>query len=398
MDTINALESSAMDELTAGGSIFVGRAHVAATEGDAGLTRNHLVAEDPDGRLVGILPSYMPREPGWWEWDHFVRYGARDDGSRRPDEWYPILLGCPSPGYPNSLAVHPDLDGRDRAAVVVALFRAFKDLAGRLGARSASLMYLDAESVSDLAPSLGDGDAILWSGADAAISIGWPTFGAYLSWLPRKRRKEAGREMRRFEAAGFDVCAESLGDSYEEIAPLQGNLKRRHGSPLDDSHWVRFLENYAARLDDVSTAYVCRVEGEAVAFSLLSEWENTIYVRACGFDYDRAGFNAEYFNLCYYLPLKHAIDRGASRLHLGLDAYDAKVSRGAKLEPLWSVVLGPQGPSSDWKRPLASFNRSRLDGYEAAFGPRAVGGLWAVGHRPHDWESFLGARSEPEDG
>ncbi len=392
------MERSAVDELTAKGSIFVGRPHIAATEGDAGLARNHLVVEGSDGRLLGMLPTYLSRGPGSWEWDHFVRYVARDDGSKSREKWYPILLGCPSPGYPNALILHPDLEERDRASVVGTLFRGFKDLAGRLGANSASLMYLDAGSVADLTPLLGDGDAILWSGADAAIRVGWPSFEAYLSWLPRKRRKEARREMKKFGAAGFEVSAERLKDCSGEIAPLEGNLKRRHGSDLDDAHWARFFARYATELDDASTVYVCRKEGRAVAFSLFSEWGDTVYVRACGFDYGRVGSHAEYFNLCYYLPLKRAIDRGASRLHLGLDAYEAKVSRGAKLEPLWSVVLGPEEPASDWKRPLASFNRDRLDRYEKAFGPRAVGDLWAGGSRPRAWEPAAEVRPAPEAG
>ena len=143
-----------MDELTAGKSIFVGYPHVAATEGDAGLARNHLVATDDGGCPLGVLPTYLSRGEGSWEWDHFVRYIAYD-GAEDLRRWYPLLLGCPSPGYPNSLIVHPALSEADRASVVGALFRGFRELAGRLGARSASLMYLDEASVSDLAPLLG---------------------------------------------------------------------------------------------------------------------------------------------------------------------------------------------------------------------------------------------------
>ncbi len=281
-----------MDGLVTGKSIFVGYPHIAATEGDAGLERNHLVAWDAGERLVGVLPTYLSRGEGSWEWDHFVRYVAKG-GAEEPRAWYPILLGCPSPGYQNSLIVHPALSGADKGVVVAVLFRGFRELAGRLGARSASLMYLDEGSTADLAPHLGEKDAVLWSGADAAIRVQWPGFEDYLSWLPRKRRKEARREMRRFEAAGFEVSSVSLGDCYEEVAPLEGTLKRRHGSGLGDDHWVRFFARYAAELGDLSTVYLCRLDGEAVAFSLVSEWEGTLYVRACGFDYEQTGQNAE---------------------------------------------------------------------------------------------------------
>ena len=380
-----------MDELTAGKSIFASYPHMVATEGDAGLVRNHLIATDAGGNLAGVLPTYLSCGEGSWEWDHFVRYIAYD-GAEDPEDWYPILLGCSSPGYQNSLLVHPTLPDADRTVVVEALLGGFRELAGGLGAKSASLMYLDEASVAHIAPLLGNNDAVLWSGADAEIRLGWSGFDNYLSWLPRKQRKEVRREIRKFEAAGFETSTESLGDCYEEVAPLAGNLKRRHGSEFDDTHWIRFFERYAAELGDVSTVYLSRLDGEAAAFSLISEWEDTVYVRACGFDYEKAGHNAEYFNLCYYIPLGYAIDRGTSTLHLSMDAYEAKVSRGAMLAPQWSVVLGPEDRSPDWKRPLASFNRNRLDGYEAAFGPRAVEDLWVGGERPDAWESFVTVR------
>ena len=175
------------------------------------------------------------------------------------------------------------------------------------------------------------------------------------------------------------------------MAPLAGNLKRHHGSELGDAHLVRFFARYAAELGDASTAFVCREGGDAVAFSLLSEWEGTVYVRACGFDYEKAGHNAEYFNLCYYMPLGYAIDRDASVLHLSMDAYEAKVLRGATLAPLWSVVLGPE-EAPGWKAPLTAYNSGKLDFYEETFGPRAMGHLWAGGQRPHAWESSAAAR------
>ena len=382
-----------MDELTAGKSIFARYPHVAATEADSGLLPNLLVVRGAGGRLLGVLPTYLSCGEGSWEWDHFVRYIAYD-GAEDPEDWYPLLLGCPSPGYVNSLIIHPDLTGAERTSVVAALFGGFRELAGHLGARSASLMYLDEASVSDLAPFLGEGDAVLWSGADAEIGVRWPSFQDYLSWLPRKRRKEVRREIRKFEATGFETSAESLAECYGEVAPLAGNLKRRHGSELDDDHWIRFFERYAAQLGDISTAYVCRDGAQAVAFSLHSEWEDTVYVRACGFDYHRAGNNAEYFNLCYYRPLQYAIDNGSSVLHLGMDAYEAKVSRGATLAALWSVVLGPADGPPGWKRPLADYSRIRLDRYEANFGPRAVTDLWAGGEKPGAWESFVAVRPD----
>ncbi len=81
-----------------------------------------------------------------------------------------------------------------------------------------------------------------------------------------------------------------------------------------------------------------------------------------------------------------------------MDAYEAKVSRGAGLAPMWSVVLGPEGRPPDWKRPLASFNRDRLDGYEDAFGQRAAGALWSSGTRPHAWEDPVGTRATRRHG
>ena len=57
---------------------------------------------------------------------------------------------------------------------------------------------------------------------------------------------------------------------------------------------------------------------------------------------------AAYFNLAFYLPLEHAIRTGARTLHLGLASWQAKVVRGARLEPSWLWITPPRRWRSRW--------------------------------------------------
>ena len=75
VETVLALKGAGMDALTAGKGIFAGYPHIAATEGDAGLQRNHLVARDAHGRLVGVLPTYLRVQ--WPDFDAYLTWLPR---------------------------------------------------------------------------------------------------------------------------------------------------------------------------------------------------------------------------------------------------------------------------------------------------------------------------------
>jgi hypothetical protein len=84
----------------------------------------------------------------------------------------------------------------------------------------------------------------------------------------------------------------------------------------------------------------CRAGGtdRLVGLALAYRWRDTLYLRSVGFDYAALRDAYEYFNLVYYEPIRWAAGNGVRKMHFGVEAYDAKVRRGAVLQPLWAVL------------------------------------------------------------
>lgn len=67
-----------------------------------------------------------------------------------------------------------------------------------------------------------------------------------------------------------------------------------------------------------------------------------------------------YFNLTYYHAIEYAAANGYTTIGLGCDSYEAKVLRGAHLEPLWGLMLRPGWEQSTVDQ-LRHRSLSRLD-------------------------------------
>jgi predicted N-acyltransferase len=377
-DSLKFIDPSVWARIAANKSVYVGYPWLLACEAIPDYRPRYLLAEGADGRILGALPTYFSEQGGTRRYNPFdVFVGPALGEAVERSAWHPILLGGASAGFVNEVLIDPALERRDKESVLAALLKAFADLADKLGARSSALMYLTPQAVSEVAPLLDSDDAeVLTVGADTRIDVQWQSFDDYLSWLSSKRRYTIRREIAQFESAGYTVTTGRLSDWYEQAGLLLANLQRKYGSgPQDTAFWVTYLERQAAELDDVSLLFLCHSKGDVVAFSLLYEWEGGLYGRACGFDYDRAGSNAEYFNLAYYLPLRHAISRGFNVLHLGMGSYEAKTLRGARLDPLWSVVTGPKGDDQEWRKALSSWNEDHYLRWKEQFASLSVNGV-----------------------
>src|ERR1041385_8605926 len=91
-------------------------------------------------------------------------------------------------------------------------------------------------------------------------------------------------------------------------------------------------------------------------------WKGTLYGRLVGFDYTRLRAACEYFNLVYYRPLEHMGEHGLTRLQLGIEAWHAKVLRGASLHPRAPRAAAPRvliarrpAPPEGWRPQAAAF-------------------------------------------
>jgi uncharacterized protein len=177
-------------------------------------------------------------------------------------------------------------------------------------------------------------------GADTVISVPDGGFEAYLQSLPTgKRRAGVRREERRFTEAGLTVERRTLAEAWRECAPLLARLQSKYGGSGDPDTWSAVLESMSRNLPG-SVVFLARFDGRATGFSLAYPFAGTLAVRAAGFDHAAAPAQAaQYFNLVLYQPVRYAVEHGLRAVHLGRDAYAAKVGRGAEVSLLWGVEV-----------------------------------------------------------
>jgi hypothetical protein len=155
------------------------------------------------------------------------------------------------------------------------------------------------------------------------------------------RRNAMRRERRRFQRTGMHLNRLRLADCWQALVPLLANIGRKYGSPQDDDAVAATLERQVKALDHCGVVFTCNDGDNLVGFSVGYEFGDELAMRLVGFDYDRLrGVGDEYTQLLVHEPLRYCYERGLRRLHLGADAYAAKVRRGARIVPLWAVVPG----------------------------------------------------------
>ena len=383
--TIRDIDRIQWDQLTGDSTLHVSYPFLAATEDDFPIDPYYLLASGTGDILLGALPVYPWHEQMPWDYDYFQRFiDVNDNSPANPGDWYPILLGGTAAGYVNELIINPNLDESERLNTIRTLLDGFTQLSEQLGANSKGLMYSTSPTTTDLTQFLDSKSGVFWSGPEAWIDVEWTSFEAYLAWLPSQRREEVQRDLAHFDTNGLKISVGELGDWVEEIAPLTHKFEKHHGSQSDLSRWVQYFTKHAAELNDNSTLFLCHGDDRLVGFSLVYEWRDVLYVRTYGLDYDVLDPNGETANLIYYLPIKHAIQNGFSRIHLGMDMYESALLRGAKLSPLWSLVIGPDDDeeASEWRRQTHDYNDARITWYEETLGPLAVEKLWVPGEKP----------------
>ncbi len=354
MTSLAQLAPGDWDRVSGGGGLYLGEPYLRAVE-DASETTTayYVLLRDSAGRLLAGLPCYLwdgGPDPGL---DHYEPYrmGGRWALSKRAREdlWRPTLLVGSRSGYRSSFALDASLENR-RAQAVGVLAHEVASLAERLGAASVGWMWLEPAAAAALAANLRHPEDLVLAGPNCSIALPSDSFDSYLRRLSSSRRKSARREQDRFAASGLTVERCKLSDCLEVVAPLAVNLQRRYGHEMSAADLMRDLSAQARHLDGSSLVLVCRRGVKAVAFTLLYHWENALYGRVAGFDYQDLGDTCAYFNLAIYEPVRAAIELGVDRYHLGMASWRAKALRGAALEPAWIAVWAPSRVRGAWRR------------------------------------------------
>jgi predicted N-acyltransferase len=283
------------------------------------------------GDLLGALPLYPTAGESNDDYrvDHVL--GGRFAG-------LPTLAGTRR-GYVNELLLHPALDEQRTDVVLEAMV-------ATIHAENAALLYLTTPAAAALMR-VDSGLCPLLLSADTSIPLPDGGFAAYLGGLGARRAYTVRKEMRIFHEAGYETAVVSLGDIWQEAAPLVLNVQHRYGHDESIEECRQSLRAQADALGRHSVVFTARHEGALVALSLGYVWRDTLHARFVGFDYDALRDAREYFSILFYEPLRWATENGLRQLHLGRESYQAKLLRGARARPMWAVA---PTPVPDWHR------------------------------------------------
>ena len=330
--SVDELPAGAWDAL-AGGNFYLSHRWLRVVEADSQPRPAYLAAWSPGGRLAGALPVYLlDQAPG---------NRLSDPASVLSDQagtrgWYPALLAGTRIGYASSILADPGIPPDAAAGVVRTLLDALAGYADGGGFGSSSLLYLNQAGAAQLAGV--PGWPLVFSSAEAVLPVTWSSFEDYLGSLTRHRRANVRADLKRFSRSGLAARLVTLGEIGAAAAPLAVNVQHKYGHQSSPVRQTRFFGDLAAGLGDDALVFGCFDGSRLVGFGLAFRWQDTLYIRSAGFDYDALARRGEHFMVMYYEPIRYAIEQGLARVHFGTESFAAKVQRGCSLQPLWSAA------------------------------------------------------------
>lgn len=350
VDSITKIDAAEWNLLAVHAGVYQSHQWLRTLEGDNDTTSWYATVRGHDGTLLGGLPVHLsPHET-------VDAYRADRLFAELPGAWHDsgVVVGSQR-GYQNRLVLAPGAS----TEVVVALIETVRELATAARMQAAYCFYATTET-AELLLRARPGAVPALTNMEAVLTLPGTEFGDYLALFGGRNVR---KEMRRFTSAGYEITTERLADTWKEIAPIRANVDRRYGREWTDAAMAEMMRRYAGSMDDISTVYGCRLDGDLVACSVFHEWGDTVYLRMVGFDYERLRDAREYFNLMFYLPAQHAYATGKRHLHYGIGSHRAKVLRKAALHPLWTINLAADTPAE----PVHAWNERHFTRWRSEF-------------------------------
>jgi predicted N-acyltransferase len=350
------------DALVGDRSFYLTHAWLRAQDTGQPVSATYLLASSGGGQLMGVLPIYRVER----ETNAFYQPERCADGRWRGR----YLIAGTRRAYANGVPVAAGLTATCRAEITAHLLTRVRAEASAAGSDGALFLYLPTPEAVGLREASSRLRPVLTS-MEAVLDLPGTAFEDYLQSLSGHRRRVVKHEMAAFSRAGLTILAEPVTEIWEQAAPLLAGLQRRYGDMAPLEHWRQLLRRQACALGKHAMFFTCRDAGTLVGFCLCYQRRGVLYLKLCGFDYARLGGRFEYFNLVYYGPIRYAYEHSLTRIHFGREAFTAKLSRGARLAPLWSIEVPTSGrPAS---ADAAAWNRRTVLNWRAELGPLARG-------------------------
>ncbi|MCI2422508.1 peptidogalycan biosysnthesis protein [Saccharopolyspora sp. K220] len=307
------------------------------------------------------LPDFFPDIPGHWKQHPFTWLGTRRSTCNG-------LLAARNGHRANTLA-H--------------LLTTALDVATAEGRGGVIMPYLPVTAAKELATAHPAARMLLHS-ADTTVHV--PPDGANALFRQARRHNQQRRraELRDFARAGHTLEWTDLTPAVTDaVAPLIAATRRKHGnSNSNGTAWMRRV--FAAQRDtgllDDAKAVLCLRHGQLAFATICYRHAATLYARYFGADDTAPRTGSPYFVMNFHALVDYAANEGLRRVHLSVSSLEAKVRRGARLDPLAAVVV-PAHDDIDEHLALAHNHRfaqeilHRFTDYRAAMSD--------------DWLSFL---------
>lgn len=260
-----------------------------------------------------------------------------------------------------------------RRAVMAALPELLLQAAGELGCRSVALLYIDepdAADVDESASRAGYTSTLL--GAEGVLELADTSWEGYLAGLSKRRRYQTRKELRNYQAAGYSTVVRTGPDAFsEELVALQVAHRAKYGLPGGEDRVRRELYAVRDELGESCVVFTAERDGQIGSFTLYLRTRDALFARTGGTLPDAKGC---YFAVDYHETARWAVENGIRRVHYGMAAYEAKVTRGCELRPRWGWFAF-QGAQADTYREVLELQSQSIErqlalvGYPAAFIP-----------------------------
>ena len=374
LDTADAISPMQWQQVAATVGFYSSPRWLRVLEDDPYWDCWYLAARDAAGRLLGVLPAYLPSGAGHSGADTFYdpsRIFTGPDGLRDPDRWTTALLIGGRSGYETDLLLKPDLSPAQRAQVLTALLGRARTLANAWGASGVAAVHVPEPVATEVASVTG-ADLVLSELTSAIDCRGAVSLDDLSARLHRHRRFRIRKEVRDFESSTFRLRWVRLSDAVEPLARLAADHHQRYGSADTTAMLTVHLQQQAERLDDLSRVLLCERAGQTVGALLAYEWQDVWYARLGAAGQGLRGQQSALFNLFYYAPLERAMQTGADRYVTGPSSLTTKLLRGATAVPRWTVLTDLDTTRTPWRVSAEQWNQRRRAGWMAELGT-AVG-------------------------
>jgi uncharacterized protein len=294
-----------------------------------GWRAQHLIVEDPLGRLQAAMPVYEKAH----SWGEFVfDWSWARAYSQAGLSYYPKLVSMtpfsPVPG-PRCL-IRPDSDGVTARRNLIS---ALVDHARSRGVSSVHALFIteaDRPALQEQGFLLRKDCQFHWH------NRGYGCFEDFMAAFRAEKRKKAQRERRRIAEAnvhfqtlhGSDI-SEALWDT---IFSFSAGTFAAHGH----EHYlnVGFFRSVAAALPQSVMVKVARTsDGLPIAAAIFFRGADTLYGRYWG---AAANFHSLHFETCYYQGIDYCIEHGLQHFEPGTQG-EHKIARGFEPTATWSA-------------------------------------------------------------